>query len=63
MQKLLILAEDNFFKYLAYCWMREYNWINDAWANSDGAIWLSLVMFALLCGYLVWDSMRAEKEL
>ena len=42
---------------------KSYNWINDAWANSDGAIWLSLVMFALLCGYLVWDSMRAEKEL
>ena len=42
---------------------KSYNWINDAWANSDSAIWLSLVMFALLCGYLVWDSMRAEKEL
>ena len=42
---------------------KSYNWINDAWANSNGAIWLSLVMFALLCGYLVWDSMRAEKEL
>ena len=39
-----------------------YNWINEAWANSNGAIWLSLVMFALLCGYLIWDSMRAEKE-
>ncbi len=39
-----------------------YNWINEAWARSDGAIWLSLVMFALLCGYLIWDSMRAEKE-
>ena len=42
---------------------KSYNWINDAWANSDGAIWLSLVMFGLLCVYLVWDSMRAEKEL
>ena len=40
---------------------KSYNWINDAWANSSGAIWLSLVMFVLLCGYLVWDSMRAEK--
>ena len=40
-----------------------YNWINEAWANSNGAIWLSLVMFVLLCGYLVWDSMRAEKDL
>lgn len=40
---------------------KSYNWINDAWANSSGAIWLSLVMFVVLCGYLVWDSMRAEK--
>lgn len=40
---------------------KSYNWINDAWANSSGAIWLSLVMFLLLCGYLVWDSMRGEK--
>ena len=40
-----------------------YNWINETWANSNGAIWLSLVMFAVLCGYLIWDSMRAEKEL
>ncbi|MGV8962205.1 MAG: OPT family oligopeptide transporter [Candidatus Saccharimonadaceae bacterium] len=39
-----------------------FNWINEAWANSNGAIWLSLVMFALLCGYLIWDSMRANKE-
>ena len=39
-----------------------YNWINESWANSSGAIWLALGMFALLCGYLVWDSMRAEKE-
>ena len=40
-----------------------FNWINETWANSNGAIWLSLVMFALLCGYLIWDSMRADKEL
>ncbi|HTN68488.1 MAG TPA: oligopeptide transporter, OPT family [Dysgonamonadaceae bacterium] len=38
-----------------------YNWINDAWANSNAAIWLALAMFILLCAYLVWDSMRAEK--
>ena len=39
-----------------------YNWINDAWANSNGAIWLGLGMFILLCAYLGWDSMRAKKE-
>ena len=39
-----------------------YNWINESWANSNGAIWLGLGMFVLLCAYLVWDSMRAKKE-
>ena len=39
-----------------------YNWINEAWANSNGAIWLALGMFVLLCAYLVWDAMRAKKE-
>ena len=39
-----------------------YNWINEAWANSSGAIWLALGMFILLCAYLAWDSMRAKKE-
>ncbi len=39
-----------------------YNWINEAWANSNGAIWLALGMFVILCAYLVWDSMRAKKE-
>jgi putative OPT family oligopeptide transporter len=39
-----------------------YNWINESWANGNGAIWLGLGMFVLLCAYLVWDSMKAEKE-
>ena len=40
-----------------------YNWINESWANSNGAIWLGLGMFVLLCAYLVWDSMRAKKKI
>lgn len=39
-----------------------YNWINEAWSNSNGAIWAALGMFILLCAYLIWDSMRAKKE-
>ena len=39
-----------------------FNWINESWANSSGAIWLALGMFVILCAYLVLDSMRAEKE-
>jgi putative OPT family oligopeptide transporter len=32
------------------------------WADSNSAQILALVMFALLCLYIVWDSMRAKKE-
>ncbi|MDR1742774.1 MAG: oligopeptide transporter, OPT family [Dysgonamonadaceae bacterium] len=35
---------------------------NGAWAESDGAQWLGLCMYVLLCAYLIWDSMRAKKE-
>ena len=41
-----------------------YSWINESWANSSNSawIWLALVMFIVLCAYLVWDSMRAKIE-
>ena len=39
-----------------------FNWINEGWANGNGAIWLALAMYILLCAYLVWDSMRAKVE-
>lgn len=32
------------------------------WAESNSAHVLALMMFALLCAYIVWDSMRAKKE-
>lgn len=35
---------------------------NDAWAESNGAQWLALGMYVLLCVYLIWDSMKAKKE-
>ena len=35
----------------------------DAWAESNGAQWLALLMYALICFYLIWDSMRAKKEM
>ncbi len=38
------------------------NWVNEAWAGSKEAEILSIVMFALLCVYTIWDSMRAKKE-
>ena len=39
-----------------------FNWINEGWANGNGAIWMALAMYILLCAYLIWDSMRAKIE-
>jgi len=32
------------------------------WAETDGAQILAIVMFGLLCAYMIWDSMRAKPE-
>jgi hypothetical protein len=28
--------------------------------ESDGAQWVGLLMYAIIIGYLLWDSMRAK---
>jgi putative OPT family oligopeptide transporter len=38
------------------------NWVMTEWFESNSAEVLSFVMFALLCFYTIWDSMRAKKE-
>jgi hypothetical protein len=38
------------------------NWVNKEWFESNSAEILGLVMFALLCAYMIWDSMRAKAE-
>lgn len=38
------------------------NWVMTEWFESNSAEVLSFVMFTLLCLYVIWDSMRAEKE-
>jgi putative OPT family oligopeptide transporter len=38
------------------------NWVMTEWFESNSAEVLSFVMFALLCLYTIWDSMRAKKE-
>ncbi|MCX6169017.1 MAG: oligopeptide transporter, OPT family [Ignavibacteriales bacterium] len=38
------------------------NWIMTEWFESNSAEVLSIVMFALLCLYTIWDSLRAKKE-
>jgi putative OPT family oligopeptide transporter len=36
--------------------------VNKAWFESDNAEILAIVMFALLCVYIAWDSIRAKAE-
>jgi len=38
------------------------DWLNEVWQESKSAEMLSLLMFLLLCGYMIWDSLRAKKE-
>ncbi|MDR1056619.1 MAG: oligopeptide transporter, OPT family [Prevotellaceae bacterium] len=38
-----------------------HSFMNTAWAESNGAIWLSLIMLILLCGYIAWDTMKVKK--
>lgn len=33
---------------------------NEAWMESNGAQWLGLVMYGVIIGYLIWDSLRAK---
>lgn len=40
----------------------EFNWINTAWVESHQAELLALIMFALLCVYMIWDSLRGKPE-
>jgi uncharacterized oligopeptide transporter (OPT) family protein len=39
-----------------------FNWINNEWFESHSAELLALVMFALLCFYMIWDSLRGKPE-
>ncbi|MCX7798255.1 MAG: oligopeptide transporter, OPT family [Melioribacter sp.] len=39
-----------------------YNWMNLEWYESNGAELLALVMFALICIYMIWDSFRINKD-
>lgn len=39
-----------------------FNWKLETWAETHGAELLALVMFALVCAYMIWDSLRAKKD-
>lgn len=32
------------------------------WVETNGAMFVGVFMFILLCGYVIWDAMRAKKE-
>jgi putative OPT family oligopeptide transporter len=38
------------------------NWVNYEWAESHAAELIGIVMFALLCNYMIWDSLRGKPD-
>ena len=38
------------------------NWVNYEWAESHAAELIGIVMFALLCAYMIWDSLRGKPD-
>ena len=39
-----------------------FNWFNAAWAESHSGELVGLMAFAIICAYMVWDSLRAKVE-
>lgn len=40
----------------------EVDWFATEWAASSGAEWLSIVMYAVLIGFFIWQSMKAKAD-
>ena len=38
------------------------NWVNPAWAESQPAEILGIVMLAAISAYMIWDSLRGKPE-
>ncbi|HRW70150.1 oligopeptide transporter, OPT family [Lentimicrobium sp.] len=38
------------------------NYVNAEWFESNAAEALALLMFAVICGYVIWESLRAKPE-
>jgi uncharacterized oligopeptide transporter (OPT) family protein len=39
-----------------------FNWVNAEWFESHSAELLALIMFAGICSYMIWDSLRGKPE-
>lgn len=46
----------------AFLRFQGFNWINEEWFESHAAELVALIMFVLICGYMVWDSLRGKPE-
>jgi putative OPT family oligopeptide transporter len=46
----------------AFLRYRGFNWVNSEWQSSHSAELVALIAFALLCAYVIWDSMRGKPE-
>ncbi|QQS35670.1 MAG: oligopeptide transporter, OPT family [Ignavibacteriales bacterium] len=40
----------------------DYNWVDPVWVESHSAELIGLIMFALLCAYMIWDSLRGKPD-
>ena len=39
-----------------------FNWVNLEWAESHSAELIGIVMFSVICVYMIWDSLRGKPE-
>ncbi len=39
-----------------------FNWVNAEWFESHSAELIALIMYLILCSYMIWDSMRGKPE-
>jgi putative OPT family oligopeptide transporter len=39
-----------------------FNWVNTEWIESHSAELFALIMYLILCSYMIWDSLRGKAE-
>lgn len=46
----------------AFLRWKDYNWVDVEWAESNSAALLAIIMFSVICLYMIWDSLRGKPE-
>ncbi len=46
----------------AFLRWKDYNWVNVEWAESHSAELFAIIMFSVICVYMIWDSLRGKPE-